>query len=358
MEIEEFRVLDQDKKEFPKNAIVLLDGTELKCYPKADQPQVIKEDGMALDTTGEYFAVGRRKVKPKNEEKQEMESADVLRKYFLLRAVDFLNHAERILSDSRMFLAPVPISNGLAYTGTSGFRGPTLGVFIEWWLHYKGSSVEENGRKLLTVSFAGSPLSGMNTCSRVDSEGVSFKGSASSFGATWFTFMTINTRYAKAKKIYQSYSLYEVGDLLWPDTNEAVKEKAKTLAKVESLEGQIASLKRELDDKKTDETYKSFYKYFMSVNRDQLKILHKKYKEKKSETLKRLADINEKIRSFRRESGVEISSLEYRQKINVMKIERDDIDKELLRFEKELIDSLPKLDKYTRRIVSEYLRTR
>lgn len=34
------------------------------------------------------------------------------------------------------------VTNNLAYTGTSGFRNATLGVYVEWWLSF----TEINGR--------------------------------------------------------------------------------------------------------------------------------------------------------------------------------------------------------------------
>ena len=52
-------------------------------------------------------------------------------KLFLNNAFLFLKNKDRIMSDSRMFLCPVPIQNELAYTGTSGFHHPALGVYLE-----------------------------------------------------------------------------------------------------------------------------------------------------------------------------------------------------------------------------------
>ena len=62
------------------------------------------------------------------------------------------------MSDSRMFLCPVPIQNGMAYTGTSGFQRPTLGVYLEWWLNCESAMVcEEHGTEKLVYQIAGSP---------------------------------------------------------------------------------------------------------------------------------------------------------------------------------------------------------
>ena len=41
--------------------IELIDGTHIEAFPKAVQPETIKEDKFVLDTTGEYLQIGRRK---------------------------------------------------------------------------------------------------------------------------------------------------------------------------------------------------------------------------------------------------------------------------------------------------------
>lgn len=87
---------------------------------------------------------------------------------FVKHAFLFYRNAHRIMSDSRMFLARVPIINGLAYSGTAGFETPTLGVYIEWWIHGKGTITSDGkGHEALTFHFGGSPLSGNNICSCV-----------------------------------------------------------------------------------------------------------------------------------------------------------------------------------------------
>ena len=62
------------------------------------------------------------------------------------------------MQDSLMFLAPVAAENVLAYTGTSGFRNPTLGVYLEWWVHCEGA-VERlrTAQKALYIAWLGVP---------------------------------------------------------------------------------------------------------------------------------------------------------------------------------------------------------
>ena len=98
----------------------------------------------------------------------EKEGLDTLKKFFLLHAVDFYRQADRILSDSRMFLVPVPVNSALAYIGTSGFSHPTLGVYIEWWMRNTEVCRQVKDKLWLTYHIAGSPLSGCNHCSCVN----------------------------------------------------------------------------------------------------------------------------------------------------------------------------------------------
>ena len=43
------------------NKITLLNGTTLICYPKAEQPDSIKEDHLKLDTSGQYLTIGKKR---------------------------------------------------------------------------------------------------------------------------------------------------------------------------------------------------------------------------------------------------------------------------------------------------------
>jgi hypothetical protein len=192
--------------------ITLIDGSELECYPIALQPEVVESENLTLDTTGEYLQIGN-KPKPiahTEEYKAEREEAQ---KLFYEHAHLFLANADKILSDSRLFLAPVGVVNGLAYTGTSGFRNPTLGIYIEWWLYHKEAAIDAKGLPIWFIS--GSPLSGRNACCTVDRKGKTHKAHLNGrFMDVWKSFMEVNTRYAEVKQKYMSYTLQEVIELL------------------------------------------------------------------------------------------------------------------------------------------------
>ena len=203
---------------FPQNKIILIDGRELDCYPLAEEPpEKLGHDPMELDKTGQYLVVGSRKPSPVPQPSPTVESQ---RQLFIDNAFYLLAHSERILSDSRMFLCPVAIQSGLAYTGTSGFHGPTLGVYIEWWLLAKEAMhTDKKGHRSLVYHLAGSPLSGMNKCCAVREDGQQETVSVSSFGAHWGPFMKLNQRYTEAKQLYQAYTLQQVLQLLHREDN-------------------------------------------------------------------------------------------------------------------------------------------
>ena len=121
---------------------------------------------------------------------------------FYKEAFFLYKHRGRILSDSRMFLTPLLFQNNLAYSGTSGLSDATLGVYLEWWENCERSVIKKDGEiHALTYYLAGSPITGINRCNAVTSNGetenVCFSGS---FTDLWRPFMAINKRYTEAKK--------------------------------------------------------------------------------------------------------------------------------------------------------------
>lgn len=197
------------------DSILLLDGRMLKCLPKAEEDAPV-DNAMELDTTGVYMTVGKGKnVKPQSDEPHPDRTA------FLQNAFLLYESAETIFSDSRMFLAPVPIQSGLAYTGTSGFRSPTLGVYLEFWQRSgmpvtikKGIYPFAREHRALLYHIAGSPLSGSNSCAFVTADGTTLQHSLSSFGPYWKLFVQINSRYDEAKRRFQAYTIREVVEKL------------------------------------------------------------------------------------------------------------------------------------------------
>lgn len=189
-----------------KGSMTLLNGAVLDCYP-LKHPEAKVDNAMKLDTTGKYLTIGsskrRRDAPSKNDEERKT--------LFLDNAFLFLQNKDRIMSDSRMFLCPIPIQNGLAYTGTAGFNHPTLGVYLEWWLSCeKATILKEDKTEWLVYFISGSPLSGANKCGIVNEKGDIESETLCPFSLVWRSFTSINKRYDEAKSLYQAYTLEEV----------------------------------------------------------------------------------------------------------------------------------------------------
>lgn len=189
--------------------IKLMDGREINGILKSEQPNKVTHDNLKLDSTGQYLSVGKKKPEIPTEDQLQIAQRQYNHHLFTENAWFLLANTEKIFSDSRMFLAPVKVQNGLAYTGTSGFWQPTIGVYLEWWLTHKDAATDGKGNLVWYIS--GSPLSGSNCCRSVTPDGNSVKiAQRTSFSAIWRSFMEVNNRYTEAKQRCEAYTLEEV----------------------------------------------------------------------------------------------------------------------------------------------------
>lgn len=177
----------------PEGKIQLLNGKVLDCYP-------LKQVGLIVEPT---------KYEQKQKENKE-------KRLFLNNAFLFYKHGDRIMSDSRMFLCPIPFQSHLANNGMSDFNHPTLGIYIEWWLNCESAMIcKRNKTKWLVYRIAGSPSSGFNRCGIVDNEGnTNLESLDGSFSSIWSSFTSINNRYDEAKRLYRAYTLEDVINIL------------------------------------------------------------------------------------------------------------------------------------------------
>lgn len=230
--------------------ITLIDGSQLDCYPIAFPSDEIVSSEFSLDTTGQYLQIGTKPHFTTDKELAERRKQEEIdEKLFYEHAHIFLANTDKILSDSRLFLTPVNVVNGLAYTGTSGFRKPTLGVYIEWWLYHKDASIDAKGHPIWFIS--GSPLSGSNDCSAFDRKGKTHRAQLnSSFSAVWSSFVEVNNRYNEFKGRYMAYDLQEVIDILEGTTDPNQFFKLHLSLEKVRYDNYISNLKRALKQAK------------------------------------------------------------------------------------------------------------
>ena len=197
------------KSAVTNNMMTLMNGQQLNIYEKLEKvfPQHANNEvnsTLALDAEDDYLFVARRKreIEQRDQERKEQREAFVRKLWF------FYEHRDVIYQDSRMFMAPVPMVNSLAYTGTRGFRAPVLGVYMEWLERCEQAHVsDDNGMHAMIYQFAGSPRSGSNHCMAVNRMDQTSAVHIVGFKSLWTSFMEINTRYDDYKGEVEAFNL-------------------------------------------------------------------------------------------------------------------------------------------------------
>lgn len=288
---------------FPHNKIILWDGHMLDCYPLATKaPDKIDRDHLELDTTGQYLSIGVKNPQPVLPKPKDTEEQNQL---FIKNAFYLLSHKERIMSDSRMFLCRIPIQSGLAYTGISGFRNPTLGIYLEWWSIVQGAmKTDSKGRKSLVYHLAGSPLSGVNRCAAVREDGVTEIVSLSPFNAHWGSFTRINNRYTEAKQLYQAYTLQEVLDILDKEEDNNVDYARTIEMQYMTHEIEVCNRRIEQIEEERDMWHNKYKDALIRYNEDKIRKFYAEF-----ETLETNANLEiEQLKEHKRGLKAELKS--------------------------------------------------
>ena len=322
----------QDEKEtFPDGKIVLLNGTQLDCYPLENEDnEVAFRDKLELDTTGQFVTV--RKCNPKtmpvsNEGMQKQQ-------LFVDNAFYLLAHLDRIMDDSRMFLAPVAVQSGMAYTGTSGFKRPTLGVYLEWWQTCDGAMrIDKEGRRSLVYRLAGSPLSGMNHCSAVREDGKIETVTLSSFGKHWGPFVNINKRYSGAKSRYQAYTLQEVLDILHREDDGKVDYDHAIAARF--MQHEIDRLSRRVErlTKESSHWHEKYLFALISFKEDEARAFLAEYDILEAKTSQEIEHLKTQKKELKAQlKRGQIDNVSYQRSITTMNKRIEELEFQLCRF--------------------------
>ena len=246
--------------------MTLMDGKQIQLMPKAqpastagspDEPSA--DSRLRMGQTGHCSPMGRPRptvdeseIKPSSWEETEEEEA------FLTHLFFFIAHRDKIKADSRLFLAPVPIQNGLAYTGTSGFHRPTLGVYLEWWENCTDASViDKGGQVSFIVRLDDEPLPGKSNCTILAQDGEQHDCHSSGFENLRATFLKINRRYDACKEQGEAWSLryvyallrnsygedYNLYDVLGLAYSQKVRALTQQQEKTDRLNSKLAEMK-------------------------------------------------------------------------------------------------------------------
>lgn len=337
--------MSQETKTFtehPQNSIILMNGAVLECFPKDSNQGDFVPNQMKLDTTGVYLSVGNKPCKPQPNTTEEKERQ---KKLFTDNAFYLLAHQERIMRDSRMFLAPVAVQNGLAYIGTSGFNAPTLGIYLEWWNECPiALRTGEDGHRSLVFHLAGSPLSGANRCAEVYEDGRVEHTQVSSFINHWRPFTTINTRYDEAKHIYQAYTLEHVLEILHAEDNESWNYSVEI--KVRFMQSEINKLKKRVErlTKESDKWHSMYVDTFMKYKEAEVCEAFSTFQSLREECETQINSIKVRKRTLRAElkSGC-MDNLTYQRTLTPLNKQIKDLEFKVCKKKHELINQfLPK----------------
>ena len=253
------------------------------------------------------------------------------------------------VTDSRMFLAPVPVQSGLAYIGTSGFRRPTLGVYVEWWMTCIPAIISRlHNDTWLVYYIAGSPLSGMNCCDIVNANGeCRSENLPNPFRAIWGPFTNINTRYDEAKVRYEAYSLEEVVKLLEAnDKGDSLTERKLYLLQRENqvLRQEILDT-REVDAKAMEKMRVTLLNAHLECKREALTNWYADYCRRQEEGKEVLESLNLQKQQLKQQfRHGEITRMFYQHKLTPLKKRIFNLQQELeCMAKKELSELLPEL---------------
>ena len=305
----------REREVFPHNKIILWDGRMLDCYPLAAQaPDKLDEDHLELDTTGQFLIVGAKKPQPMSPQSKDTEEQKEL---FIKNAFYLLAHKERIMSDSRMFLCRIPIQSGLAYTGISGFRNPTLGIYLEGWSIVEGAMrTDREGRTSLVYHLAGSPLSGANKGAAVHEEGKIEIVSLSQFNAHWGPFTYLNNRYTEAKQLYQAYTLQEVLDILGQE-DDGNTDYARSI-EIQYMTHEIEVSNRHIEQIKVERDMwcKKYYDTLIRYNEDKIRKFYAEFESLETSANMEIELLKEQKRALKAElkSG-RLDNITYQKKL-------------------------------------------
>lgn len=331
------------------NSIVLLNGKELVCFPKVQQQgntwNKLEKDGeiqknevkAGLDR---FTTLGNRK------------SWNTEENIFLENAFLFYRNASRILSDSRMFLAHVPITSGFAFKGF--IPTPPLGGFIEFWLNCKENVLKDaDGNDALTYRILGIP-NGSKICSCVYPDGSTGTVTFASVSSVLESFDGI--RYYDARAKFEAYSIQEVVDIL-SSSETSREDELETRLLIQ--EGRTTQAKRDFEDIKNQYDF-LLDKYTNLLNKYYGKELNAflwEYKIQIMEAEKKCQILTTAKNEYRTKlKQRELSPGEYQELVHPLTMERNTIMQNLSSFKTDRINELSADGHLTFPMIMAYLR--
>lgn len=256
--------------------MVLADGSVIHGYNPENIDYDTEQEFYHIVKCGSYVGAGKN-------------SALRSSKMFHKNAFFFLSHADKILQDSRMFLARVPIVSLVADVYYD-IRQPTLGVYIEWWRSNKDATVELDGRKWLVWNL---PSHAKEPCSIVNEEGEIRKYTHPKTRELEESLASYSSRYKEAVRDYAWFTLEETISLL--RQNESDKQKIPLIMRFFYMRSINTQTKEILlrEERERGELRDKYAKVAITLHIDDMRDIYQRFISKDS---KKYADIEEKFR--------------------------------------------------------------
>jgi len=169
---------------------------------------------------------------------------------FVHNAHFLLSQAPRVFADSRLFLSPVRIRSGMAYTGP--FPAPCLGGYLEWWINAKCATRDADCGRELVYFVSGSPLSGHNVSMAVRSDGTRCRVDGLLLPLAK-SYSEVMKRYQEPMRNCASYTLEESVNILRgrQNTFECSLQRIVLEQKVETCSHENVELKKTVDEQRS-----------------------------------------------------------------------------------------------------------
>lgn len=272
---------------------------------------------------------------------------------FLNNAFLFYRNAHRILSDSRMSFATVPI---ILEKSKKGIRYVTLGALVEWWLNCEEDvTKDKEGHDALTYHLVGNALTGTNQCYCVYPDGQAEKIILNNFGLAWSSFMNTCKKYAETPEGIDVLTLEEVVNVL---ANAEMSIEAKLSTQLIKEERQRVVLEKKYD--KLNSQYITledrYYHLAIEHHRVKLEEFRKEYilrKDKTDTAIRQLEEMRAEYRTQMKQ-GL-ITNVEYRRLFMDLEKQKKAIHSDFVKFKYDAIQEIEESGFITSLMIERFL---
>lgn len=272
---------------------------------------------------------------------------------FLNNAFLFYRNAHRILSDSRMSFATVPI---ILKKNKKGIRYVTLGALVEWWLNCEEDvTKDKDGHDALTYHLVGNALTGTNQCYCVYPDGQAEKIVLKNFGTACSSFMNTCKKYAETPEGIDVLTLEEVVNVL---ANAEMSIEAKLSIQLIKEERQRVVLEKKYDKLNRQHITLEDQYYHLAIEHHRVKLEefrkeHILRKDKTDTAIRQLEEMRAEYRTQMKQ-GL-ITNVEYQRLFMDLEKQKKTINSEFIRFKYDAIQEIEESGFITSLMIERFL---